>query len=175
MSRARRDQTDIAHCIAVGSDVISRQMQPVGLRHIRCVPNIVAALQTAFDMVVSHTRGVAPGLYLLRHSVPRQRLKGSNRYSVWQRHTTDGLYRPQQPEGLRHIRIVPSVVAALQAASACVTRRNPRALPLGYICSSPSVCFCPCHTTKPQGVAAGLHLFQPVGLAFTAMNQKIKQ
>jgi len=46
----------------------------------------------------------------------RESLKGSNRYSVWQRHTTDGLYHSQQPVGLRHIRIVHCIVAALQAA-----------------------------------------------------------
>ena len=60
----------------------------------------------------------------------RESLKGSNRYSVWQRHTTDGIYHSQQLVGLRHIRIVPCIVAALQAAlvGRCCPG-NPRVLP----------------------------------------------
>ena len=89
--------------------------QPAGLQ-----PNLhsyrVAALQAAFGRLYTETPPRCGGLYLLRHSVPRQSLKGSNRYSVWQRHTTYGIYHSQQPVGLRHIRFVPCVVAALQAA-----------------------------------------------------------
>ena len=89
--------------------------QPAGLR-----PNLhryrVAALQATFGGPYTETPPRCGGLYLLRHSVPRQSLKGSNRYSVWQRHTTDGLPHFPQTVRLQHNPNVPYVVAILQAA-----------------------------------------------------------
>ena len=53
---------------------------------------------------------------MVAYGFDRRSLKGSDRYSVWQRHTSDGLPHHQQPVGLRHNHIVSCVVAALQAA-----------------------------------------------------------
>lgn len=92
----------------------------------------------------------------------RESLQGSNRYSVWQRHTTDGLYRSQQPVGLRHIRIEPCVVAALQAAlvgRCCPGNRrvlpwNHRVLPWAVSVAALQAAFGRLYTEAPVSVAA---------------------
>lgn len=56
-------------------------------------------------------------------------LKGSNKYSVWQRHTFMSPHVTMQPEGLQQNHSVRHVVAAFQAAYDGTVRCEPRALP----------------------------------------------
>ena len=125
---------------------------------------------------------------MIMHSDDRQSLKGSNKCSVWQRHTTMASRNFGQPERLQHNQCNRHNVAASQAAFMGVPiypRRCHWAISVAAFQAACGVCVSiyprRCHWAIPvaafqaacgwdvsytQGVAAGLHLFQPVGLGY---------
>ena len=101
---------------------------------------------------------------MIMHSDDRQSLKGSNKCSVWQRHTTMASRNFGQPERLQHNQCNRHNVAASQAAFMGVPiypRRCHWAISVAAFQAA-----CGWDVSYTQGVAAGLHLFQPVGLGY---------